>query len=145
MLTRTHSWAIKELHDFLLSNYKTAFKWGVFDCCLFASSAIQSFTGVDIASEFRGKYTTKLGASKAIKSITGGTTAEDAVAYVANKHGLVEYQHPLCAKRGDLVVFNNSADVIAGIVHLTGRHVISVSEEGLVKLPITSIKRAWSV
>jgi uncharacterized protein DUF6950 len=82
---------------------------------------------------------------KAIKTVTGGTTVADAAAYCANKYGLVEHQYPLMAKRGDLVVIENGTDLIAGVVHLSGRDVISVSETGLVRLPITSIKRSWSV
>nr|WP_263377693.1 hypothetical protein [Granulicella paludicola] len=114
---------------------------------MFPASAIQAFTGTDIADDFRGKYKTQLGAFALIKKVTGGSTAENAAAYCATKYGLVEYQFPLFAKRGDLVVIANGDDLIAGIVHLNGRHVVSVSAAGLVRLPIssTTVKRAWSV
>jgi hypothetical protein len=72
-------------------------------------------------------------------------TVADAVAYCAKQHGLVEYTHPLCAQRGDLVVMANGTNLIAGVVHLNGAHLISVGEPGLVRLPITTIKRAWKV
>lgn len=144
-LQRLPFWDTQLLHKFLLDNAKIPFCWGSNDCCTFAADAIKSFTGTDIAEDFRGKYKTQTGAIKAIKAITGGSTAEDAVAYVANKHGLVEYKFPLMAKRGDLVVFHNGVDVLAGVVHLTGRHVLSVNDSGAVKLPITDIKRAWAV
>jgi hypothetical protein len=112
---------------------------------MYPANAIQSFTGVDIAEDFRGKYHDEASAFALIKTITGGTTVADAAAYCANKHGLHEYAYPLMARRGDLVVIKNGDTLIAGVVHLNGRHVISVSQTGLVRLPITSVVRAWSV
>ena len=127
------------------------FAWGSNDCALFAADAILANTGTDIADDFRGKYTTQLGALKTIREVTGGTTIADAAAYCANKHGLVEHTHPLMAKRGDLVVIDNGGTLIAAVIHLNGYHAVSVSETGLVRLPIAdhngkpNIVRAWSI
>jgi len=55
------------------------------------------------------------------------------------------------AKRGDLVIVDNEGTLIAGVIHLNGIHAVSVSETGLVRLPIAdtngkpNIVRAWSV
>jgi hypothetical protein len=144
-MKRFEHWATRSLHSFLKDEMHKPFAWGQNDCCLFSANAIQSFTGVDVALDFRNKYTTKLGAFKAIKTITGGTTVEDAAVYCANKFGLKERIHPLMAQRGDLAVFHNGDEVIAGLVHLNGRSVVSVSDNGTVILPITTIKRSWSV
>jgi hypothetical protein len=110
----------------------------------------QGFAGVDIAADFRGKYTDKISAFKTIRTITGGTTVADAAAWCAAKYGLEELQHPLCAQRGDLVVMRQTAadtadELIAGIVHLSGAHLVSVAESGAVRLPITNVVRAWRV
>ena len=144
-LTRIPQWETRAFPDFLRSRVDTPFKWGVQDCCLFAADAVQAITGTDIADDFRDKYTDEPSAFALIKSVTGGTTVADAVAYCATKHGLVENVHPLMAKRGDLVVIANGGSLIAGVVHLNGSQVISVSEAGPVRLPITSITRSWSV
>jgi hypothetical protein len=144
-LKRKLHWATRAYHRFLVDNSKTPFAWGTRDCALFAADAVESITGVDIASEFRGKYTTQLGAMRTIRQITGGTTVADAAAHCANKHGLTEHTHPLVAKRGDLVVIDNGGDLIAGVVHLNGRYVVSVNENGLITLPITNIVRSWSL
>lgn len=113
------------------------------------AAVAHGFAGVDIAADFRGQYSDELSARKAIKRITGGTTVADAAAWCAAKYGLAELEHPLCAQRGDLVVIRQagvSADqLIAGIVHLTGTHVVSVSESGAVRVPITNVVRAWRV
>jgi hypothetical protein len=127
------------------------FEWGKNDCATFAADAILANTGIDIADDFRGKYTTQLGALKTIREVTGGTSVADAAAYCAAKHGLVEHTYPLMAKRGDLVVIENDGTLIAAVVHLNGFHAISVSETGLVRLPIAdqngkpNVVRAWSV
>ena len=144
-LIRTQTWAEQEFHSFLLANAKNPFKWGVHDCCLFAADAIKSFTGTDIADDFRGKYDSEESAFELVKTITGGTTVADAAAYCAQKHGLTEHTFPLLAKRGDLVVVANGDTLICGVVHLNGRHVVTVNEGGLVRLPITKITRSWSV
>jgi hypothetical protein len=150
-LTKHEHWRERHFHQFLKDSASKPFEWGVWDCCLFAADAIKSFTDVDIADDFRGKYSTQLGALRAIQKVTGGTSVADAAAYCATKHGLTEHTHPLMAKRGDLVVIENAGTLIAGVVHLNGMHVISVSETGLVRLPIADLKgrpnvvRAWSV
>ena len=146
-LTRTEHWATRELQQFLLARAKTPFAWGSNDCCLFPADAIEAFTGIDIADDFRNKYATEADAWALIKTVTGGATVADAAAWCANKHGLVEWPQPLFAQRGDLVVIENAGNLIAGIVHLTGRHVVTMAETGIVKFPITRslIKKAWRV
>ena len=110
-----------------------------------AANAILSHTGVDLASDFRGKYHDEASGLAIMKSVTGSESVADAVAYCAKKHGLIEYEHPLSAKRGDLVLVKNGDTVICGVIHLNGKHVISVGPKGLVRLPITAVVRAWAV
>lgn len=144
-LKRTKHWDTREYDAHLRQHAKSPFAWGVHDCCLSAANAIQSFTGVDIADQFRGRYTDETSAFALIKKVTGGSTVADAAAYCANRHGLTEYEHPLMAQRGDLVVVRNGENLIAGIVHLNGKHVVSISEKGLIRLPISKVIRAWAV
>ena len=100
-MKRTEHWATREFHDFLQARASEPFAWGKNDCCLMPADAIQAFTGVDLASEFRGKYNDQASALAAIKSIAGGKTAEDAAAWCASKAGLAEWSHPKLAQRGD--------------------------------------------
>ena len=146
-LTRKEHWATRSLQQFLLARAKTPFGWGTNDCCLFPADAIEAFTGVDIADDFRGKYSTEAEAFALIKTVTGGTNVADAAAWCASKHGLMEWPQPLFAQRGDLVVIANGGNLIAGIVHLTGRHVVTMAETGIVKFTITRslIQKAWHV
>jgi len=131
------------LETFLHSRVATPFAWGSHDCCLFAADAILEVTGIDIADDFRGRYADEAGAFALIESVTGGATVADAAAHCAAKHGFTEHRFPLMAQRGDLVVMNNGGNLIAGVVHLNGRHVVSVSEHGPVRLSNLAIVRAW--
>jgi len=102
-------------------------------------------TGVDIAADFRGKYTNEASALALIKQLAGGSTVADAAAWCAAKHGLVEREYPLMAQRGDLVVLEDSGRLIAGLIHLSGRHIVAAGETGLKRILITAAKRAWKV
>lgn len=147
MLTRVQNWDTRAFHDFLLQRATAPFVWGANDCALFAADGIQVITGVDIAADFRGKYVDEAGAWETIREICGGkTSVADAAAYCAEQNGLAELEHTRCAQRGDLVVFENAEGVlVAGLVHLSGAHIVAVGEQGLYRFPISAIKRAWNV
>jgi len=142
-LARIQHWETRALHEFLLARAAMPFAWGSNDCALFAADGILAMTGVDIAADFRGKYSDESSALLAIKSVCGGSTVADAAVYCAEKHGLPEWPRPLFAQRGDLVVFQNGASAAAGLVHLSGKHVAAVGENGLYRVSITSVVRAW--
>jgi hypothetical protein len=131
--------------QFLASRKNTPYKWGTNDCAMFAADGILAQTGTDIAADFRGKYTDESGAYTAIKEVCGGSTVEDAAVYCAQKAGMTELQHPLMAQRGDLVIVENDRKRIAGLVHINGRDVAVVGDKGLIRVPITNVKRAWRV
>ena len=144
-LTRTAHWATREFHDFLMARAFAPFVWGKNDCSLFAADAIQSFTGVDLAADFRGKYSDEAGALALCKQVTGTATVEAAAVYCAQKQGLVEWQAPLCARRGDLVLVEDEGRLISAVVHINGREAVTVGADGLKRLPIWDVRRAWSV
>jgi len=145
MLTRKPHWRTRDFHTFLASRLHAPYKWGENDCAMFAADGVLAQTGVDIASDFRGRYTTQAGAYRVIKSVCGGSSVADAAAYCAQKHDMTELVHPLMAQRGDLVIVENAGNLIAGLVHLNGRDVAAVGDAGLITIPITAVKRAWRV
>ena len=53
-------------------------EYGLFDCCLFAAGAVEAMTGTDLAADFRGRYTTALGAKRVLRQ-AGYETPADAV------------------------------------------------------------------
>jgi len=144
-MKRHEHWDTRHYDAHLRKHATIPFRWGINDCCLAAAKAIESFTGVDLASEFRGRYDDERGAFELIAAITGGQSVADAVAWCAKQHGLVEHEFPLMAKRGDLVLVDNGGTQIAGTVHLNGKHVVCMSEKGLVRLPLRKVVRSWAI
>lgn len=144
-LTRLENWDTGALHEFLIERAERPFTWGENDCALFVADAILAMTGVDIAADFRGRYANEEEAFAAVRTITGGSTLEDAAAWCAARHELVEWPLPLFAQRGDMVVVENEGRLISALVHLSGRHAVTVGELGLRRLPITAVVRAWHV
>lgn len=144
-LVRRDHWATREFHDFILQRAKMPFAWGTNDCAMFAADGVEAITGTDIATAFRGRYGSELSAMRTVKEICGGATIADAAAWCAAQHGLEELLHPLLAQRGDLVLVADAGREIAGLVHLSGRHVVTVGEEGLKRVCITAVRRAWRV
>jgi hypothetical protein len=147
---RADHWATRAFHDFLLARANAPFAWGSHDCALFAADGVLAITGIDIAADFRGKYTDETTAFEAIKTVCGGETVEDAAAWCAAKHNMPEWPHRLQARRGDLVVLEDpdvpgQVRLIAGLVHLSGRHIVAAGELGLKRIPIEQIKRSWHV
>lgn len=143
-LARLAKWDTELFPGYLASIAATPFAWGSNDCCTFAAGGIQAITGIDVMADFRGKYTDEAGALAAIESVCGGTTVADAAAYCAQKAGLVELPKPLFAQRGDLVVCNApSGQLVAGLVHLNGRQIVIVGENGLYRVPLRSAVRSW--
>lgn len=143
-MQRLPHWA-EALHNYLIANAKTLFSWGSFDCALFTAGAIEAVTGTDVATDFKGKYTDEAGAIATIKSVTSGSTVEDAAVYVAKKYELTELKFVLCAQRGDMVVFDGDEGVAVGIVHLNGTECLFVTAKGINKIPLKQIRRAWRV
>lgn len=145
-LEKTQHWATRELNDHIVSRATTPHTFGENDCCTFAADGIKAMTGVDIAEDFRAVgYTTELGALKAIKKVTGGSTVEDAAVYCAKKYNLAELEHPLKAQRGDLVLVEQAEGLLLGLVHMSGTCVVAPGEQGLRRIELTSIKRAWRI
>ena len=142
-LTRKLHWHTRAFHEFLLGRARIPFAWGTNDCACFAADGILAITGVDVMEALRG-YTSEASAMAKIAAVTGGKTLEDAVVWCAAKHGLTERTHPLTAQRGDLVLYRNAGQLTAGLVHLSGRHVVSPGAHGLMRLPITAVARSWS-
>lgn len=128
---------------FLRARAAMSFAWGSNDCALFAADGILAMTGVDLAADFRGKYSDEAGAFALIASVTGGKTVADAAAWCAAKHGLEELAHPLKAQRGDLVIFPNGATLISGLVDLTGTYLLSPGDAGILRFPFNLVQRAW--
>jgi hypothetical protein len=124
------------LATFLKQRQQQAFCWGKNDCCLFAADAIQVTTGVDHAREFRGRYTTAIGAKRALMRYGKGEIKPT----FSEKFG--PPVNRLTAKRGDIALVNVDGEDIVGVVFGT---IYVVSEQGLLQLPLSDALCIWGI
>lgn len=84
-----------------------AFAWGEHDCCLFTAGAVLAMTGVDPMPEFRGRYSTAIGAERALRRY-GASTLD------ATLDGKFAPIAPALAQRGDIVMTGGMLGVAWG-------------------------------
>lgn len=127
------------LYGFVDSAKHRPFAWGQNDCCLFAADCVLAICGVDIADEYRGKYSTALGAFRAVKKYGGLEAAiERACASAEFPQVSVDF-----ARRGDLVLFDTEHGPALGIC--LGVDSWLAGENGLVCVHTNQCRKAWRV
>lgn len=122
------------------------FKWGEFDCCLFAADVIKILTGDDPAKEFRGTYTTARQALRLVKN-SGGS-----VGMIGAGLGFQEIP-PLYAGVGDIMRLRLPGTMVQfggiGAVCL-GPTIAFLNKNGLERFSISEASnalrvRAWRI
>jgi hypothetical protein len=137
-MTRLDNWQ-SNLSTLIESKRNEPFKFGTFDCSLWAGLAIEAVSGKNIYDSYLGKYTTALGALKKLKQI-------DKVAQpiqLFERH-FGERQPIAFAKKGDLVYTSNAEldielptdfDTFGPVVGVCyGQNSIFVGEQGLIEI-----------
>lgn len=145
-MTRFHDWPTR-LDRFLSANLERPFAWGTWDCCLWSASAIEAMTGEDIAASCRDAYGDAEGAVRVCIAACGSASLEAMAAHIA---GLSEMREvpALMAQRGDMVALAPQVegfDACLGIVDLTGRQAMALTDGGLVRVDLSFVRRAWRV
>ena len=125
------------LAQFLAENQQRPFAWGKWDCCLFAAGAVQVQTGIDYAADYRGRYTTALGA-KRILTRFGHSDIRSAISEQLGE----PVAAPLC-QRGDVVLVGHAENTVAGIVF--GTHVWVIDTHGMMQLGTAHAQCGWRV
>lgn len=111
---------------------KRSFSWGKFDCCLFAAECVKAQTGVDPMPEFRGRYTTEVGAKRLLTKFGGIEKIMDS----KFQRGCIS-----SISRGDLVLIENQQGVMLGVAF---NHVWVPSKNG-VNVSSYKIITCWRV
>jgi hypothetical protein len=114
------------------------FAWGTHDCCTFAGGAVLAMTGLDPMVEFRGRYSTELGAKRALRRIGRGTL-------VATLDAKFEPVPASLAQRGDIVMVGGLLAICWGAFAIAvGRE---DDREGLIRIDRAQWHeaRAWRV
>lgn len=124
------------LAEYLAGKSGAVFAWGTCDCAMFAAGAIEAMTGVDPASELRGRYKSQTGAARVLKRSGAAKLAE----WVSARF---EEILPVFAHRGDLVMVDGSLGVcVGGLAWFVGEE---NGAPGLVARPMQDWERAWRV
>ena len=128
---------LAKIHEYLeCKSRRRPFKWGVFDCCLFACDIIVICGGSDFAAEVRGRYTTAIGSQRIIKKYFG--TLEDAFSSLES----VPFNF---AQRGDFTLFDTPEGPLMAMKWNEGYMGISATQGlGLIVVKGTPV-RTWRV
>lgn len=140
-MTRLPDWE-ERLHAFLDGCSVAVFGYGhhrdpaQLDCCMFSAGAVIALTGEDPASEFRGRYRSMAGASRALRTHGAGTLERTLDAKF-------EERAAAFARRGDLVMVDQAVGVCIGA------DALFVGEEdapaGLVRRVRADWSKCWAV
>jgi len=136
------------LINFISGRDTTPLKWGLSDCSLFASDAINAMNGSDPAHWFRGKYKTKKQAFKLLKQFGGGGLPETTEKIMKD----MRYPEirPDEANSGDLVLINvenvhPDAFGLTSAIMASPEVAIAQGKDGLVYVDKPNIERAWAI
>lgn len=110
--------------------------YGSHDCALHGANAVLAQTGEDYAAKFRGRYSTEIGAARALKRYGAGSLAATVDQVLPDR----PIGH---ARRGDLVMVGGMVGVCVGADALFVGEQNGVA--GLVRFPRADWARCWGV
>lgn len=114
------------------------FRYGAFDCCLFAADAVRAMTGVDPAQSWRGCYRGLRGALQMIRR------EGDVPAIVTSRLGIAPLEGH-AARRGDLVWRPGPPAGYGAVGVCIGLHCVYPSDRGLAFMPRDEGRLYWMV
>lgn len=144
-LRRVEGW--EKNFAYLLAQSETArFKFGQFDCALFAADVVQALCGVDLAEPYRRQYRSHAGGVELLSLFTLADNFIDAVESILRDAGAVLHPSVAFARRGDIVIaLSENGDHLVGAVDLSGVRIAAPDPGGLSYLPIAVGSRAWGI
>lgn len=141
-MKRLSGWEKKFL-EWLREARTQKFEWGKFDCCLAVCDCVLGMTGIDLAEGFRGKYSTRKDAYRAIRSFA--TSLKELCEKRGAEFALIEIA-PQLASRGDIVLVKSVTGHFAlAIVGLDPVHAYAATFEGLQRMGRNTWFKAWRV
>jgi len=134
---RVDNW-VSKLCDAVDAARGKEFQYGEHDCALFVADLIQVMTGEDLAAEFRGQYSDRKSALKALKKIGAGDLRETITAKLGDPIPLS------LAMRGDVVLAkaDGGEEVVAMIIDYQA---VAAATGGYQRLSQKDWVTAWKV
>lgn len=134
---------VKKLMKVIKDRRTSKFKWGEFDCVLFACDCVKAMTANDPAKEFRNNYSTKKEALQEIKNY--GENLEEAVNTICNeKEYFSVIDNVNFAHRGDLALVETDNGDALGII-LEGDVILPATDSGLLRENLNRVKKCWRI
>lgn len=135
-LTRRPDWRAR-LHAEIEAHRGKAFVWGAHDCALgLAAGAVAAITGADLRGDWGSRYSTAIGARRALTR-AGFASLGEAVAAVLPEC------HPAMARVGDIALIEEGA--IGALAVCNGGALLVLTEGGLGIRERSAAVRAWRV
>lgn len=137
-LIRIVDWRTR-MESNLISVRTKPFEWGTHDCALFASDHVNAITDVNLGENFRGKYSTALGAIKTLRDAGYGNLLE------LCQDKLPEI-HSSLTRIGDIVILE-SEETGYGIGIVLGENVgvLTSNGYGIIKRSDNRIKTGFRI
>jgi hypothetical protein len=142
-VTRFPDWQAR-LSLFLYMHRNRSFRYGDWDCSLFAADAIQVMTGVDIAAYFRGKYHSRSTAYAMLRSYSGSPSVRSVAEKIAVSQGMEQVSISY-GRRGDMALMRRARDYSLGIISLSGKEIVVLRARTLISIPLSNALLAWHV
>lgn len=112
------------------------FRWGTADCSMFVLHSEKAICGGSRFSDFIGKYRSENGSKQALEEIGNGTLE-------ATLDARLEVVGVNFAMRGDVgLIETPEGDALSLVI---GNQVAAMSKQGLVFLPLSTVKKVWRV
>uniref|UniRef100_A0AAU6W097 Tail fiber protein n=1 Tax=Pseudomonas phage Pavpe01 TaxID=3138545 RepID=A0AAU6W097_9VIRU len=132
-----------DIDSYMSECLNAPFKWGAFDCCLFAAGAIQCATGVDCMAETRS-YNSEQSAAIVLNKHFGTLVVRDIFLQIARRfdaHNIALHD----ARNGDIVCVQwpkkfikpCEIDQSCGLGVFYRNRVLACSSHGLITIPST--------
>lgn len=132
---RAQDWQAR-LVAYLHEAGRQPFAFGRHDCALFSAGAVEAMTGVDMARDWRGRYSTMRGGLRALRKAGHAD-------HVALARALFAEVPAAMAQPGDLAAVPTEEGPALGVVQGEAVYVLTPAGIGLV--PITSAETAFRV
>lgn len=135
-MTRRDDW-VRRLDAVFASAASRPFAWGAHDCFTFAGEAVEAMTGKAIA--FPRDYADGKGARRVLRRLGFRSYAAAVTAHLGPEKPVG------FARRGDVVLAEIDGAESLCVVDLTGEAVLGPGPDGLIRLPLSAVRTAWSV
>lgn len=132
---RRHDWRV-QLKAYIERVRHQRFCPGKLDCGLFVAGAVEAITGTDYGKDFRGRYTTLNGGTKAIRR----AGYIDAIDYVQSLFSPIHISH---AQVGDIAVIETESGPALGVVN--GAHIFVMTSAGVGSIELLRGVRAFRI